>query len=191
MGGKTASALATMYPSLISGIILLDSPPINTLKYPEYISPVLQVTNQLKEYVDLDKLNIKNREEIYKHFLNVFQENLGYRKLILQNIITTEGGVHWECNLSHILDNLDNIFGFMDLSEFHKYIGEILVIHGDRSYPYNHSDYAALFPLLSSENVFCVHDAGHWVHADQPKITTDIIDSFLKNIICKIESLLS
>ncbi len=82
--------------------------------------------------------------------------------------------------MAAIIGNGRKIFGFDILG---RYSGkDVLILMGERSAHYDFEVFTNIFPGLQRENFKIVPGASHWVHADKPKETLEILVSFLNSI---------
>jgi len=98
------------------------------------------------------------------------------RLFLLQNL-RRKGGWHWQQNLAMLGNALPQIGEWPDTGDA-TYPGPVLWLTGDRSdyvKPEHAAAMARLFPAVRHQ---VVANAGHWVHADQPRAVLDALVAF-------------
>ncbi len=102
------------------------------------------------------------------------------RRFLLQNL---EFGAApaWKIGLAEIAAGITDIQGWPEALSAKRYNGPALFIAGGRS------DYLALKSLLAAKLLFprahavTLADAGHWLHADQPELFAEAVETFLQD----------
>ncbi len=74
MGGKTAMALAGLYPNRLDGVIIIDAPPRNGMKDQGYISKTVDLVIRLKQFMDISHMSRSQvMSTLSRTFKNVFR----------------------------------------------------------------------------------------------------------------------
>ena len=174
LGGKVAMVLALRHPSLVSRLCVVDMSPVT---YP----PSQQFQTYIAAMRSLDLAPDASREDADRA-LTVAVPDAGVRSFLLQNLRRDSGGWSWQMNLDVLGRDLDRISAWpsAELATTPPYERPVLWIGGGDS-PYirdgNKPAMKALFPHVRSATV---KGAGHWVHADQPEIVTELLREFTR-----------
>ena len=158
MGGKTAMGFATKYPDLVSQLIVAD---ISPRYYPVHHDAILEGLSALNFY------ELKTRGEADKQLANYVSE-IGTRMFLLKNLYWVEKG------------QLGLRINLPVLKEYVSEVGEALSIHatfskptlflrGDRSEYIGEADEALIHRHFTTAKIETIANAGHWLHADNPK----------------------
>lgn len=168
MGGKVAMKLALRYPALVSKLIVADMAP---RAYPPHHMHIL---NALK---NLDLSAYASRKEI-DDALAVSIGDFGVRQFLLKNLASDgAGGYSWKMNLPVIYNGYPNINEEVNASN--AYAGPTLFIKGGKSNYISAQDRGPIQALFSSAAIEEIPGAGHWVHAEAPKVFGEMVMTFL------------
>ncbi|HKK68670.1 MAG TPA: alpha/beta hydrolase, partial [Bacteroidales bacterium] len=99
------------------------------------------------------------------------------RGFLLKNITKTESGLEWKINLEALKNNLPEIMeGFYadDFAE-NKIKIPTLFLRGEKSGYIPLEDFKFIRYIFPYSEIISIPDAGHWLHAEQPKL-------FIKNV---------
>lgn len=169
MGGKTAMQFAMEYPDFAERLIIVDIAPGQANRGHDDVFEALFA-------LDLDQVDSRKEAEAV---LADKMADLGVRQFLLKNLSRKkEGGYRWKMNLPVLHQQYENILKPIQL--FDIYEKPTLFIKGGRSKYITEAserDIKALFPQYVIKNV---ENAGHWVHAEAPRETIEIIKSFIK-----------
>ena len=173
MGGKVAMNFATLFPSRLDGLIIVDSAPKD---HKDNVN-IYGGTKKIVE--DVSELNVEGRSR--KDVLNELktQFNGSVANLLNTNltyISPEDDKVTWRCNMKAIRKNIDNIIGFQS-APGKVYEGNVSVIVGEKSHIFPLDVYKTIFPRIEEQDVKKVKEAGHWVHVDNP---TGVIVNIIK-----------
>jgi esterase len=169
MGGKTAMLFTTTFPNMISKLIVAD---ISPRYYPVHHDAILEGLDAL------DFNSIKTRKEADTVLSNYIQD-FGIRQFLLKN-------VYWEdksklglrINLKVLKDNVEEVGEALPSSLIFK--GYALFLHGDKS-EYIRADDEALIKLqFPKAKIETISNAGHWLHAENPKEFFNHVMQFVK-----------
>lgn len=161
MGGKVAMLLALRHPDLLAGLIIEDIAPTHSSA-----SEFEHLLGTLLNKVDLS--GIGSRREAHAA-IKTDIDDAGVRGFLLQNLARDdEHGFRWEPNIEMLYDHLDTIVGFPDVvGTFEDH--PVLWIKGENSDYINAESAEVMRELFPMTRRIQIRNAGHWVHAEQPK----------------------
>jgi pimeloyl-ACP methyl ester carboxylesterase len=166
MGGKTAMLFSTLYPELVSKLLVAD---ISPRFYPVHHDTILNGLSAL------DFSKIKSRGEA-DEALSKYISEVGIRLFLLKNLYwIRKGQLAFRMNLEVLKDNVHEVGEALPMhSKFEK---PTLFLRGDKSEYVMPNDEALIkqhFPLAEIETI---NNAGHWLHAENP---TDFYEAVIK-----------
>ncbi|MDX6752536.1 alpha/beta fold hydrolase [Geminicoccaceae bacterium 1502E] len=170
MGGKVAMTLALSRPELVDRLCVVDVAPVpydHGAEFKGYIRAM--------QAVDLGRL--RRRAEVEEALAEAAPDR-GVRAFLASNL---ENGdpLRWQPNLAGLLEAMPGILDFPDPAG-RRFEGPTLFLRGARSryvLPEHEARIRALFPKVS---ISTIEEAGHWVHAEQPARTVEILKGFLQ-----------
>jgi len=167
MGGKTAMKFAQNYPELVSKLVVVDIAP---KAYPVHHHAILAALSA----VDLGA--ITRRSEAEKTLAEYIDEK-GIRQFLLKNLYWKEKGqLAWRFNLEAIKNNIE----MMGEAVYDRmYENDAYFIHGANSSYLGEEDFSSIPTTFPKAQFITIPDAGHWVHADQPKLFLEALESCL------------
>lgn len=170
MGGKAAMLAALRHPERIERLVVVDVSPVEYRSADEFrgfIDAMLAI--------DLDALSSRGDADAA---LADGVPDAGIRAFLLQSLAREGEGWRWLPNLTMLRRDLDVLRGFPEVDG--SYDGPVLWVAGAES-RYVRDEFAdrmaELFPRVRRVTV---NGAGHWVHAEQPKVVTEILRRFLE-----------
>ncbi len=167
MGGKAAMVLAIRNPPNLHKMIIVDIAPVT------YTHSHSANINALR---NLDIENVTRRSDADK-LLSSQISDPATRAFLVQSLELSENGNRWALNLDALSENMDNLIGFPDVSGMCQ--NDVIFIKGSMSeyiLPEYQSKIKRLFPHSS---VHEIPGAGHWVHAEAPRLFIDAVIAFL------------
>ncbi len=168
MGGKVAMELACSAPNMLKSLIVVDIAP---KYYPPHHQEILE------SFKTLDIKSLGSRKEADDE-LSKKLTNPGVRQFILKNLGRNENDdFEWKINYKAIEKNIDKIGE--GLSQAKSFAGETLFINGSKSDYIQKDDEKLILKHFPKAEIKTIEGAGHWVHAEKPKETTDLIQTFL------------
>jgi len=169
MGGKTAMLFAVTYPEMIEKLIVAD---IGPKFYPQHHQTILQGLNA----VDFSKKPSRSEvEEIMSHYIIDF----GTRQFLLKSLYWLEPGqLAFRFNLPVFNKKIEEIG--KALPENAVFSKPTLFIRGGKSHYILNEDFDNLKKHFPDSSIETIPDAGHWLHAENPKMFCKIASSFLK-----------
>ena len=168
MGGKTAMQFALNNPDMVEKLVVIDiAPKVYKGGHEVIIDTLLSI--------DLAKLT--DRKDAETQMMQRIPE-FGTRQFLLKNLARNEntGAFEWKMNLQNIYANYEKILGNISAGVFE---GETLFIRGENSDYILPKDELAIQTFFPKSSVKTVENAGHWVHAEQPKALLEMILEFL------------
>lgn len=161
MGGKIAMYLALNFPHLVECLIVVDIAPV------EYSADRSVYIQALKD-LPLKSLTSRN------HADNLLQQRIpdrNIRALLLQNLVKQTENTSvwkWRCNLQAIADAQNTLNTFPNTQK--TFTAPVLFLKGTESDYIRQSHIPTLERLFPNAYCDSVHDAGHWIHAQQPEV---------------------
>ncbi len=168
MGGKAVMKLADLYPGLIDKLCVVDIAP------KKYLPGHLHL---FKAMFDLPIGRINSRSEADHEFAKSVQDP-GVRLFLLKNLQRQrEGGFNWKLNLQSIFDNYETISDKVTLNW--PFSNPTLFISGELSNYVTEADQDQILELFPNAEFNTIPNAGHWVHAENPKAFYKVLYEFL------------
>ena len=169
MGGKTAMLFAVTYPEMVEKLIVAD---IGPKFYPQHHQTILEGLNE----IDFSKKPSRSEvEEIMSHYITDF----GTRQFLLKSLYWLEPGqLAFRFNVAVFNLKIDEIGKSLpDNAVLSK---PTLFIRGGKSDYILNEDFENLKKHFPDSSIETIPDAGHWLHAENPKMFYEIANSFLK-----------
>lgn len=167
MGGKLAMKFAQTHPDLIKKLVVAD---IGPKKYPVHHNTILTGLNS----VPLDQ--VFSRKEADAFLAKHIQTN-SIRQFFLKNLYWKEKGkLDWRFNLPAITSNIGNVgdeFLRIPLAK------PTLFIRGGASDYILDADMGTIHAVFTHARLETIPNAGHWLHAENPSMFYEIVDTFL------------
>jgi esterase len=169
MGGKTAMLLAASYPNLVDKLIVAD---IGPKFYAPHHQDILAGLNAVDFSVKPSRNEV---EEIMKNYIPDF----GTRQFLMKSLYWQEPG---QLALRFNLDVFNN-----KIEEIGKALAPDLIfekptlfIRGGSSNYILDSDFEGIEEHFPNAAIVTIPGAGHWLHAENPKMFYDFVSEFLK-----------
>jgi esterase len=159
MGGKTAMALALLYPHLVARLIVVDVAPV---AYADRLSPFAEAMR------GIDMLAAAGRSEVRQRLAEAVPD-AGMVPFLMQNLVMRNEHLDWRINLGGISHSIHQLSDFPAELRGLRFDGPVHVIAGARSDYVARRDGAEYRPMFTQLQLDFIHDAGHWVHADAPQ----------------------
>ncbi len=167
MGGKTVMNFALTYPERVEKLIVADIAP---RYYPVHHQTILEGLNAI------DLKNLKSRKEA-DDILAEYVEEIGIRQFLLKSLGRDADGFVWKINLPVITKNIDEVGQAVPKGK--KYTGPVLFLTGENSKYIQEKDMEEILELFPGYELVTVKNAGHWLHAEQPKAVVEEVLDFL------------
>jgi len=169
MGGKTAMMFASEYPELVSKLIVAD---ISPRFYPVHHDMILEGLSALNFDV------IKTRGEADK-ILSDYVDDFGTRQFLLKNLYWVEKGkLGLRINLEVLKNEVAEIGE--SLPAYSRFDKDTLFLRGDRSEYIDVGDETIIANHFSKSKIITISNAGHWLHAENPKDFFEAVMNFIK-----------
>ena len=169
MGGKIAMLFAVTYPEKVEKLVIADIGP-------KYYSPHHQDILAGLNAVDFTTKPDRNQvDEIVKHYIPEF----GTRQFLLKSLYWQEPGqLAFRFNLNAFNHNTEEIGKALPAnSVFDKMT--LFVIGGDSNY-IKETDFKNIKEHFPNARFETIPNAGHWLHAENPKLFFEITNAFLQ-----------
>ena len=169
MGGKVAMTLALLRPDLVARLVVGDIAPVSYLHhYDDLIEPIMALP--------LDRLESRAQaEQLLRQ--NIPEDQL--RTFLLQNLVRAADGWQWRVNWPVIQRDMEFLTGFVDLPQ--NWLIEVpsLFLRGARSDYIGDSEIDVIQEHFSAAEIATLDQAGHWLHAEQPRAFAARVLAFL------------
>jgi esterase len=169
MGGKVAMLAALVHPAEVDRLVVVDIAPAPN-------SPTLLGYVRALRAVDI--AGVTRRSEVDAR-LAAAVPIAAERAFVLQNLVIGDGTAHWRLNLEAIEREFSEIVGFPDLPAGTVYPGPTLFVAGARSNYIRQDHEPVIRRLFRRSRITRIDGAGHWVHAEQPRLFIETVSPFL------------
>lgn len=168
MGGKTAMEFAIQNPDYLSKLIVVDIAP---RAYPLHHQQILETLNK----VDFNQIKTRGEAD---SFVAKGIPQPDVRQFLLKNLYWEEGHkLAWRFNLKVITRDIDKVGAAIYPPK--GFDLPTLFIKGEESNYITYEDEREIFDYFENVEVKTVENAGHWVHAENPKALLEIISTFI------------
>jgi esterase len=171
LGGKVAMELALEYPEALGALVVMDIGPLGSS--PRYRS-------YLEAMQDLPLDQYSGRQEALAALTEAIPDPL-LRGFFGKSLATAPEGLYWQFGLEGIEAGFEEIW--QSLEEGREYLGPTLILRGESSDYLSPEQETAIEPLFPAHKVETVPNAGHWLHADNPKGVMASLQKFLDDFI--------
>jgi esterase len=169
MGGKVAMFLAIKHPERIEKMIIADMAP---RYYPQHHQSVFSALNSF------DPESLSTRKEAEEKLRLALKDESTIQFLLKNLYWKEENKLGWRFGLNEIEKNIEEVG--KGIPENSKIDMPVLFLRGERSGYINEQDEIEIKKIFSSAEVRTISNAGHWVHAENPKGFFDEALTFLK-----------
>ncbi len=174
MGGKIAMCLTLRHPDLVERLVVVDASPAR-YERTEFFERVGEAM------AALGTEGIASRDHADTALSSLVPDEAP-RGFLLQNLYrgsSADGPTwQWRCNVAMLRAELDRMADFPSMGGA-SWDGPVLWVAGARSDHVHPSHTRAMRALFPRTRLVRVKDAGHWVHADQPKVFAQLLRAFL------------
>mgnify|MGYP006434465953 CR=1 FL=1 len=168
MGGKIAMHLAVNHPQLVDKLVVVD---IGPKSYPSHHDEILEGLTLLEEN------QLESRKKADELLSKTIKEP-GIRQFLLKNLYRDKGNLlRLRVNLRVIKENVDEIG--KELPYELQFTGPALFVRGDQSDYITAADEKRILHHFPNAGIKSIQNSGHWVHAEQPVVFFDTVDSYL------------
>ncbi len=169
MGGKTVMLFATEYPKLVNKLIVAD---ISPRMYPPHHHDILDALNSVD-------FTVQNSRKLIDGKLSELISEVGVRQFLLKSVYRkTKDELAFRFNLNSLTEN-NNEVG-VALPSFTIFEGETLFLRGEDSGYISADEEPIINTHFPNYNIKTIANAGHWLHAENPKDFYKEIIRFLK-----------
>lgn len=167
LGGKTAMRFTQLNDKLVEKLIVVD---IGTKSYPPHHNEIFEALHSVD-------FSVHNSRTLVDVQLSKHIPQAGVRMFLMKNLFWKEKGLlAWRFNLEALHANYDEVVG--SIPDF-PCLTETLFIRGENSGYILDSDWDGMQDVFPNSELYSIANAGHWVHAEQPKQLSDCILNFL------------
>ncbi|MFY0630389.1 MAG: alpha/beta fold hydrolase [Flavobacteriaceae bacterium] len=168
MGGKTAMLFAVEYPELVDQLVIADISP-------RYYQPH---HNEILKGLDSIDFSIQNTRKLVDEKLSELIPEIGVRSFLLKNVYWREKGVlDFRFNLQSLTENNSEVG--TALPSFTTFEGETLFLAGGNSGYITENEVPIIKAHFPKAAIETIANAGHWLHADNPKAFYELVMEFL------------
>lgn len=168
MGGKTAMLFATNYPDLVDKLIVVDIAP---KAYEPHHNAILAGLNSID-------FSIHNSRRLVDDQLKKFVPEMGVRQFLLKNVYWKEKGVlAFRLNLDSLTKNNPQVGKALPRDK--KFTKETLFLSGEKSGYISENESLLINPYFPNHKIVTIKNAGHWLHAENPKDFYKEVSEFL------------
>tara|TARA_R110000850_G_scaffold203228_1_gene329582 strand:- start:198711 stop:199475 length:765 start_codon:yes stop_codon:yes gene_type:complete len=169
MGGKTAMLFASQYPEYVSKLIVADIAP---KFYPQHHQDILKGLSSL----DFSKIDSREDADVQlKEYISI----KAVRQFLLKNLYRKEREEYGlRINLPVLIEHIEEVG--KGLPQEAVYNGETLFLKGEKSGYIEEMDELVIQKHFPKANIKSIPNAGHWLHAENPKAFFKEVMSFLK-----------
>ncbi len=168
MGGKVAMNVALNYPDKIEKLIVAD---MDAKAYHVQHEEILEGLNALP----IDKISSRKEAD---DDLAKYVDEFGIRQFLLKNLDRTYVGFSWKMNLPVITRDIENVG--IEIGKGQSTELPTLFIRGAHSNYIKDENWNALKAKFLNAQLKTIENAGHWLHAEQPKAFYKIVMDFVK-----------
>ncbi|ESU29495.1 putative esterase/lipase [Flavobacterium limnosediminis JC2902] len=168
MGGKIAMLFATSYPEKVEKLIVADIGP-------KYYAPHHQTILAGLNAVDFSAQ--PSRAEV-EETVSQFIKDSGTRQFLLKSLYwVTPGQLGFRFNLDVFNRKIETIGNALPFEN--HYEKPTLFLRGDKSDYILDADFETIRHHFSDAEIVTIKNAGHWLHAENPKDFYDAVLDFL------------
>jgi len=169
MGGKVAMLLATTYPELVSKLIVADIGP-------KYYAPHHQTILAALNAVDFSKK--PSRAEV-EEIVSGYIKDFGTRQFLLKNLYwASPEQLAFRFNLKVFNEKIETVGTALPFEN--TFSKDTLFLRGDKSDYILDSDFETIYHHFPSASIKTIKNAGHWLHAENPKEFFSTVLDFIK-----------
>lgn len=168
MGGKTAMLFAVEYPELVDKLLIAD---ISPRYYQPHHNEILKALNSVD-------FSIHTSRKLVEEQLAQYIPEMGTRQFLLKSVYWKEKGqLDFRFNLPSLTEN--NLEVGTALPSFTSFEGETLFLAGGNSNYITLEEEPLIKAHFPNSTIVTVPNAGHWLHAENPKGFYEEVMKFL------------
>jgi esterase len=167
LGGKVAMQVAITHPKRVSRLVVADIAPVRYGRGHDDIITAL---------LAMDLRALRNREHADQLLTKAVPE-IAVRQFLLKNLMRDgKDGWAWRMNLAVIAESYDNL---RDAPSAEVFAGPSLFIRGELSGYIRDDNRVPLMRQFPDMRLETIAGAGHWLHAESPKLFNSLVNDFL------------
>ena len=168
MGGKTAMLFSVEYPELVDKLIIADISP-------RYYQPH---HNEILKGLGSIDFSIQTTRKLVDEKLAELIPEIGVRSFLLKNVHWREKGIlDFRFNLQSLTENNSEVG--KALPSFTTFEGDALFLVGGNSGYITENEVPIIKAHFPKAQIETIANAGHWLHADNPKMFYELVMEFL------------
>jgi esterase len=170
MGGKVAMLAALKYPDLFTKLVVADIAPVSySHDHDSLLEPIMAVRlDEMASRADVDNaLKPAIADPMLRGFL-------------LQNLAKEETQWRWKVNWQAIDQQMSELTGFPQTEPSWSIDISTLFIRGGNSNYVGEAEIAVIGQHFDKATIETLAQAGHWLHAEQPKLFLEKVLQFLR-----------
>ncbi|MBA6155857.1 alpha/beta fold hydrolase [Tenacibaculum sp. S7007] len=168
MGGKTVMLFAVEYPELVNKLIVAD---ISPRMYPPHHHDILDALNSVD-------FTVQNSRKLIDEKLSELIPEVGVRQFLLKSVYRkTKDELGYRFNLNSLTEN-NNEVG-VALPSFTVFGGGTLFLKGENSGYISKDEEPIINAHFPNSTIKTIVNAGHWLHAENPKDFYETLVGFL------------
>ena len=170
MGGKVAMLAALKYPDHFTKLVVADIAPVSySHDHDGLLKPIMAVRlDEMTSRVDVDNaLKPAIADPLLRGFL-------------LQNLSRDEAGWRWKVNWQAIDQQMSELTGYPQEELSWSIDIPTLFIRGENSNYVGEPEIAVIRQNFDMPTIETLAQAGHWLHAEQPKLFLEKVLQFLR-----------
>ena len=168
MGGKTVMHFAARHPEMVKKLIVAD---ISPKYYPPHHQAIL------KALLALDFTMVRTRK-VAIDVISEYIKDEGVRQFLAKNLYWKfQDELALRINLPVLVEHIEEVGG--PLNSDAVFYGETLFLKGENSDYILKSDELLLKNHFPKAQIKAISNAGHWLHAENPKEFYDVVMNFL------------
>ena len=162
---------ALEHPDMVEKLIVVDmAPKAYTNRHSAVFEAMLAV----------DMSSLEHRKDAKEILMERLDGDLATTAFLLKNIKREKSGeFRWKMNVELLKRDYQSIIEPMPTDKVYE--GDTLFIKGANSAYITEDDHDLINQLFPKNQIVSIPDAGHWVHADQPKLLEELVLKFLTN----------
>lgn len=168
MGGKTAMLFAVEYPEIVDKLLIAD---ISPRYYQPHHNEILKALNSVD-------FSVHTSRKLVEEQLAQYIPEMGVRQFLLKNVYWKEKGqLDFRFNLQSLTENNSEVG--KALPSFTSFDGKTLFLAGGNSNYITQDEIPLIKAHFPNAKVVTVPNAGHWLHAENPKGFYEEVIQFL------------
>lgn len=169
LGGKVVMEFSYKYPERLNKLIVADIAPKD---YPPHHQGIIKALNS----IDFNTIEKRSQAD---EILQLYIPEFGVRQFLLKNIYLENGKYAFRFNLKTLTEKYNELIaGNSATGRFDK---PTLFLRGDKSNYIMNEDFPFIQSHFPQAEIKTIANAGHWLHAENPKDFFKEVLSFLQS----------